>query len=271
MQSIVELNEGAIALIENGEYDSALDVLDIAMDQLHSSESEDCGEEFSSVVRRRQEEEVTEPLDESEEQPRSSRKKIRSDIVTPPSRKRSTTATKMIFEDTNGVVDGDFIYCFPIRYEIDEEEEELNSYQEEEEYPDEMSMGAIVMFNTALCHHLKAIRVLSSLEKEKSKNRHTTLKCALKLYQLCFQLVSEGEADLTTEQILALTNNCGQIYMELNRESKAKRFFTHMFTTLTVMIEDGSAQELDRFDGFMWNASKFLLDKNLTALLAPAA
>lgn len=325
MQSIIEINEDAILLIENGNYDSAVDMLDIAMDQLHSSsessESESNSsdleeepllstqkhqEDISVVQRQRQESSKNAStisssllLDEcdnvQEHQQQSLRNKksqedfdntVSSSLKSTSSSSTSSstiTITRIIYVNNNqngcGDIHGDFIWTSPIRYcEIEDDEECCDDYDQQEEVVvvvNEMTMGAILMFNMALSYHLRALKVSSSSsedDRKKNNKKSSDLKCALKLYQLCFRLIleeDETEYNITTEQMLALTNNCGQIYMALNRPTKAKQFFTHMFTTLSVMIEDGSAQELDNLHGFMWNASKFILGKEKA--LAPAA
>jgi hypothetical protein len=65
-----------------------------------------------------------------------------------------------------------------------------------------------------------------------------------------------------------LVNNCGQIYKQLNREKKAKKFFQYMLSTIMTMVEVGSAQDVDQMDGFLWTASQLIL---VDPALAPAA
>jgi tetratricopeptide (TPR) repeat protein len=144
--------------------------------------------------------------------------------------------------------DEDYIYRSPI------------CILEEEDEPDKFTMRVIILFNTALSHHLK------TTQGEKVSTQR--LRKALKLYEHCFCMELRGDCQLTMTHILALVNNCGLIYRQLNRERKAERFFQHMLSTLMTMSEVGEAEDVEELDGFMWNASKIILND---PAFAPAA
>jgi hypothetical protein len=151
MQSITDMNEEAILLIENGRYDAAREVLDFAVETLQSvAEHEEDEDEADEPATTR---EIYQQTDE----------KPCSDPVESP---RKPLSPQVITED----FDGDFIYTTPMRY-VDSEETELGA----------MSMGVILTFNMALSHHLAAI-----MSKTKG---NVAFKCALKMYRLSFCLL----------------------------------------------------------------------------------
>lgn len=120
------------------------------------------------------------------------------------------------------------------------------------------SLSLIIVFNLALCHHLMALQS----ECEKSVSR---LQAALQLYELGLSMHMEGNIIVDMTHALAMVNNCGQIYMTMNKPRKAKRFMAHMLSSLMIMIECGEAEDLDEFDGFIQNASNLILRTNVAA------
>jgi hypothetical protein len=219
MQSIVEMNNKAALLTENGLYKEAIQTLDVAMKTMQTSlnKMEDDGHEIAFVPHY-----------------------VREQPQKPISQ----------FEDAE--MDGDFIYRSPIR-------SNGNSNSLEEEV-DNLAMTVVILFNMALARHLRAI--------EGENVRTQRLREALKLYELSFFMQMRGSGQLNMTQVLALINNCGQIYKQLNQEVKARKFFQHMISTIIVMVEVGEAQEVEQMDGFMRTASQLIL---ADPALAPAA
>jgi hypothetical protein len=144
-------------------------------------------------------------------------------------------------EDDAEMDHGDFIYRSPIRTNGNEEE------------GDGLDLSVIIIFNMALANHLRA-------RQGKHVRSHQRLRKALKLYELCFfmQRREGGSGELNMTQVLALVNNCGQIYKKLNRERKARKFFQYMLSTIMTMVEVGSAQDVEQMDGFLVQGSPVL-------------
>jgi hypothetical protein len=140
--------------------------------------------------------------------------------------------------------DEDFIYRHPIRAN--------NLPADEGDY----IISVIVIFNMALCHHLIAIEANPG-------NYINRLKGALKLYELGFCMQMKGDIHMDMTFALAMVNNCAQIYKAMNRKSKARKFSKHMLSFLMMMIENGEAETVDELDGFLWNASRLILKKNV--------
>jgi tetratricopeptide (TPR) repeat protein len=144
--------------------------------------------------------------------------------------------------------DHDFIYRHPIRA--------IHLPLQDEEY----IISVILVFNMALSHHLTAI------EGERGDYENQLLG-ALKLYELGFCMQMRGDVHMDMTYALAMVNNCAQIYKAMNRQQKAQKFFRHMLSSLMMMIENGEAETVDELDGFLWNASRLILEK----AVAPAA
>jgi tetratricopeptide (TPR) repeat protein len=209
MQSIIDMNNEAALLTENGLYKEALQTLDVALRALQTTSlNNDDGELDIAFVPHSEREQPQKP-------------------VSP-------------FEDAE--MDGDFIYRSPIR---------CNSNSLEAEEADDLHLSVIILFNMALANHLWAII---------GKNVRTQrLRKALKLYELSFFMQMGGSGQLNMTQVLAMVNNCGQVYKQLNRERKARKFFQHMLSTIMTMVAVGEAQEIDQMDGFIWTASQLIL------------
>jgi hypothetical protein len=227
MQSIIEMNNQAALLTENGLHKEALEVLNNTLETMQE-------------VLRNDGQEALEHTTSS-----ANDLTLYQDSVGQPPRKPLTTVVN--FESN----DEDFIYCSPIR---------ATERPEKDEDFDEFTISVIIIFNMALSHHLRAI--------QGRKVNQTRLRKALKLYELSFCMQMKGESPLSITQVLALANNCGQIYKQLNRQRKANKFFQHMLPTLMAIIESGDPEEVDELEGFMWNASRLIL---VDPALAPAA
>jgi tetratricopeptide (TPR) repeat protein len=228
MQSIIEMNNLAALLMENGLYKEALEVLD----NILATQQE---------ILRNDGQEALEHTSSATDLP------LFQDSVGHPPRKPLTPVLN--FESN----DEDFIYRSPIRATELPEEDGGEDF-------DEFAMLVVIIFNMALSHHLRAI--------QGRKVDQTRLRKALKLYELSFCMQMKGGSQLSVTQVLALANNCGQIYKQLDRQRKANKFFQHMLSTLMAMIEGGEAEEVDELGGFMWNASRLIL---VDPALAPAA
>jgi tetratricopeptide (TPR) repeat protein len=228
MQSIIEMNNQAALLMENGLYKEAIEVLDNTLETMREILGND-GQE------------ALEHTSSAKDRP------LFQDSIGQPPRKPLTPVVN--FESN----DEDFIYRSPIRAT------ELPEEDGDEDF-DEFNMSVVIIFNMALSHHLRAI--------QGRKDNKTRLRKALKLYELSFFMQMKGEGQLSTTQVLALVNNCGQIYKQLDRQRKANKFFQHMLSALMAMIAGGGAEEVDELEGFMWNASRIIL---VDPELAPAA
>jgi hypothetical protein len=66
---------------------------------------------------------------------------------------------------------------------------------------------------------------------------------------------------------LALINNCANIYELLGKSDRAQKFYSHMLSSLMMMVDGGEADKVDQLDGYLKNASRLIL----TDEAAPAA
>ncbi|CAJ1957721.1 unnamed protein product [Cylindrotheca closterium] len=108
----------------------------------------------------------------------------------------------------------------------------------------------IIIFNFALCHHLMALRAVDYNDK------HENLLEALKLYEALVALPMEDTFQIETTYFMAMINNSAQIYQMLHRPRQAKQHADQMLSLLMVTIQEGKADTVDGFDGFLLNATQ---------------
>ena len=141
-----------------------------------------------------------------------------------------------------------FIYRDPMRLN----ESDLRTMVD----PD-LSMSSCLIFNIALCHHLTALEVPHCTQSCMTKR----LKGALKLYELGFHMHSKrGAEGMSMNYALALINNCANIYELLGKSDRAQKFYSHMLSSLMMMVDGGEASKVDQLDGYLKNASRLILD-----------
>mmetsp|Transcript_32798 Transcript_32798/g.54977 ORF Transcript_32798/g.54977 Transcript_32798/m.54977 type:complete len:228 (+) Transcript_32798:271-954(+) len=161
--------------------------------------------------------------------------------------KKNPTKQRCSIDNDTAENDGSFIYRSPMRLN----EEELQSHVDPE-----LAMSSVLIFNIALSHHLLAlespqINQLSTVKR---------LKGALKLYELGFHMHSKrGAEGMSMNYALALINNCAHIYDALGRPTRAQKFYSHMLSSLMMMIDGGEAGKVDQLDGYLRNASRLIL------------
>jgi tetratricopeptide (TPR) repeat protein len=227
MYSITQQNNDAAVLIESGLYREALSKLSRALSQVQR-ELNDADE-----------------LNEEEQDVGSADGYI---INTCHEHERQAMSTCLVEKlEPNQ----DFIYRHPIKTS--------DIPKQEESYV----MSVILVFNMALAHHLIGI----SQDDDESSNGKKRLRGALKLYELVFGMQMKSHVYISMTCSLALVNNSAQIYKAINRERKAQKYFSHLLSSLMIMVEKGEANNLDELEGFLWNASRLIL----TQPAAPAA
>jgi tetratricopeptide (TPR) repeat protein len=113
------------------------------------------------------------------------------------------------------------------------------------------ALSVVLVFNLALAHHLKAIH---------DDNNPKRLRVALQLYKLGSSMKHQSNnRRLGIMNTIAVANNCGHIYKQLQRTKMAKEFFQHVLSTLMMMFEYGDDVEVDQLDGFLKNAAAQLI------------
>ncbi|CAJ1949891.1 unnamed protein product [Cylindrotheca closterium] len=108
----------------------------------------------------------------------------------------------------------------------------------------------VIIFNFALCHHLMALRAADY------KDKHENLLEALKLYEALVALPMEDTFQIETTYFMAMINNSAQIYQMLHRPRQAKQHSDQMLSLLMATIQEGKADTVDGFDGFLLNATQ---------------
>jgi hypothetical protein len=134
----------------------------------------------------------------------------------------------------------------------------------------------IIIFNLALAHHLLSISPFQS------KACHETLSKALQLYEVFYQLQMEREI-FSTQAMLAVANNVGEIHRIVGNHSKYRLCLEHLLSCIMLVVEDhlsGSSPPFtdpsisghetplrischtEEMEGFLRNASQLVLNNN---------
>ena len=221
------MNNTGASLIRAGRYNEALAVLGNALMQVQKYLQDDSNSSSADCAEVRQEGQLTRDDDDTLEKAVAQRL----------DRKNGEGGAFSIDSDENNQSsEGSFVYRKPIEV----------TFRDDDSY----TFSIFLIFNMALTHHLIAI------EEKNSKRR---LKGALKLYELSYSMQMKGNVRLGITETLALVNNCAQIHKELKKESKARRFFQHLLSSLMMMIDSGYSEQIDQLDGFFANASQLIL------------
>lgn len=124
-------------------------------------------------------------------------------------------------------------------------------------------LSLVIIFNYALCHHLKALREVDH------KSKHENLLAALKLYKVAVSMQMEAATfEVDTTYVMAMINNSAHIYEMLHRPRQAKQHLNQMLSSLMTTIERGESDTVDDFDGFFHNATKKTLRSTEVAFAA---
>ena len=103
--------------------------------------------------------------------------------------------------------------------------------------------SAIVMFNLALAHHLRALQVSTSTEAFSSSSfamMEGYLRKASHLYEYCYHLCEvEGMLDRSGSVVftLILVNNMGMVYRSLNETDKSINCFQRNLSMTMILID----------------------------------
>lgn len=169
----------------------------------------------------------------------------------------------------------DFVYRHPIHANPDLANDTENGVY---------ILSVIIVFNLGLTHHLMALddspmqrtgkqqkEVDDDGEDTSQKHRRRYLrhlKSALRLYELGFHMQMKGCVSMDMTYAMAMVNNCACIYEALNKKRRAIKFYQHLLSSLLFLVENGEAENIDELDGFLSNASRLILRKNVVAAAA---
>jgi tetratricopeptide (TPR) repeat protein len=239
MEKAFQMNNKGANHIENGCYDNALGTLGDALsmvssylEQHNNHDNKDdnlVGEDFERANIERDEAEKPAVVCEG-----------------------SPLQKEAVRQDANDVLDDStddiFVYRRPFR---------VTSLRTKDDFS---ALSVVLVFNLALAHHLKAIA---------DDNNTRRLRVALQLYKLGFSMKHQSNRRRGIMNSLAVANNCGHIYKQLQRTKKATEFFEHVLSALMMLFEYGEDAEVDQLDGFLKNAAAQLILRD--PAFAPAA
>mmetsp|Transcript_38178 Transcript_38178/g.92857 ORF Transcript_38178/g.92857 Transcript_38178/m.92857 type:complete len:293 (-) Transcript_38178:162-1040(-) len=283
MQTMIDLNNQAVVLIQNGYYKMSATVLRSALkehqeeeEQHNDGEGDDRvdGDSTTNDMIRRSSRSETKRSRPTSAAAVSSTNKKKKHVAQGPGRKMLQRRHSVLMQESIAD-DTDFVYRRPIHVpsngqiivERGEDETEKNGFVKH--CLTESDIDCIVLFNLALSFHLAALE--SSVVYSDTKKQHKMLKKSLKLYEMSFNLQVELGV-LTLSETLAVVNNCSTIYKRLDHPDRAECFYQRMLSTIMTVIEAGDPDvkdELKDLDGFLHNiCSSGLILKHIAA---PAA
>ena len=269
-------NQGAY-LLANGEYESAIHILNQVLALVQNDLTSKSSTSSSSLD---QEQEQQEPssstssscdndvvMQEQQQQQHRQEEQEEEDPIDCLSTKESSlllddrymAADEHLFagedyyyEDYDDYEEEDFIYREPIFIETTNNSDSCGNassvVDDVEDYSTTLSVTCV--FNLALAHHLTAI------DQDDDEQR---LRVALRLYEVCY-LMQRNSLDqakntsssntnsssiekMSLSHTLGLVNNSGQIHKSLHQYKRANRLFQHLLSSLVLV------SEMDEQDG----------------------
>jgi tetratricopeptide (TPR) repeat protein len=154
----------------------------------------------------------------------------------------------LILKDVKSLEDSEeFVYRHPIR--IERNLVELG-------HTTSTFLSFAVIFNMAISYHLQ-----SCLKKEHNhtEERLFLLEKSKHLYELGYRLFRSEYFSFSARISLALTNNLGQVFKNLQEHQKADLCFERLLSTVMFLKECGADNELHEIDGFLRNTFYLVL------------
>ena len=104
-------------------------------------------------------------------------------------------------------------------------------------------LAIVVIYNLALSCQLNALATSSMDQLLKAKG----------LYEFAFQIHLQESCDVTLLYSLALMNNLGLIYQEVDDHDRAQQCFQNMLATMMFLLESNEAGNIKQWDGLLSN------------------
>ena len=131
-------------------------------------------------------------------------------------------------DSRSGNISGGYIYRRPIYCSP--------TFSHEGHHPG-VTLMMIIVFNLALAHHLVSITSPHFAPTPMASEIHTRLSKALQLYELFYQLQMEREI-FSTQAMLAVANNVGEIHRIVGNRSKYQMCLEHLMSCIMLVVED---------------------------------
>eukprot|EP00525_Craspedostauros_australis_P004495 CAMPEP_0198117670 /NCGR_PEP_ID=MMETSP1442-20131203/18880_1 /TAXON_ID= /ORGANISM="Craspedostauros australis, Strain CCMP3328" /LENGTH=273 /DNA_ID=CAMNT_0043775769 /DNA_START=131 /DNA_END=952 /DNA_ORIENTATION=- len=131
-------------------------------------------------------------------------------------------------------------------------------------YGNGVLISTAIMFNLALCHHLKAYRCMQS---DASRSAQCFAKAG-RLYELAYNLQLEEDLDPSHSMFftMATINNLGMVHSANGRTQIAEQCFQHLLCAVVFLIDQNEAhvarQDSTTMDGFIANTSFLIVQHN---------
>ena len=130
-------------------------------------------------------------------------------------------------------------------------------------YRSKVMVSVAVIFNLALAHHVFA------METDNPEIAEQLLRKAAKLYELGYNLQRAPAMNSNSSSVFAMAaiNNLGQIYERLGERDRARRLFTHLLSTLMMLI-DCRQVNVSQFECFFRSTSHLIFQYGDSAAAA---
>ena len=123
-----------------------------------------------------------------------------------------------------------------------------------------------VMFNLALAFHLHGLQQLHHQQQQHraaSRNGHG-LENALRLYELCYEMLASERINPGLCFIMVLANNLGHVHTMFRSYDKARQCFEHLLSILVYRMDCNDTIDTTEFtqatwEGFVCNTSSLVL------------
>jgi tetratricopeptide (TPR) repeat protein len=118
----------------------------------------------------------------------------------------------------------------------------------ESTYQASAMVSSMIIFNSALAHHLSALA--SSMHQWKKFHQAATL------YQLADTLQRDAQLENNVLFTMAAVNNLGMIYHQLKNNERSAKCFRQLLSTVMLLVDCGEAEVCcGELDGFLRNVT----------------
>lgn len=129
-------------------------------------------------------------------------------------------------------------------------------------------ISIVIMFNLALCHHMRGLCQLSDMLNRDFEDKSEQVESfskgsvrlmfhqAIVLYELAYEVQVQEKAEIGLECAMATVNNLGRIHQVRGDTKKASRCFSHLLSTLLFIRSTASCGLFYGHNESQWAASQ---------------
>ena len=135
-------------------------------------------------------------------------------------------------------------------------------------------LSCVAIYNLALSHQLKAMSLLTSVDKRETSNARACLRKAMSLYEYSHQIFNSLSIHVQVPELrfMAIACNLAQIHQLFNDLEKAKRCNEYLLSVLMYTIDGGKSNFSPRvqveFEQFLKTVQHLVIPEDYTAAAA---